>query len=208
MARRCGCTPADHSPTQTTTHTRCFAFPLDNDVVARHFPETRPILIRNTKYSLITFHLISSMPCHAAQPSIQGEGSKHQIWNTFGWIYDTSVAMVHIALAGVFRRYPGVTLAAAKQPPCMLGCAYVLIRHDADLGGVGLAGLVHQHHLAMLLSLLLLLGLSPNNPSSSTALLHLSTVPCTYRILRVFCAKERKCLEVFAPVLEFKEPPR
>lgn len=37
----------------------------------------------------------------------QGEGSKHQIWNTFGWIYDTSVAMVHIALAGVFRRYPG-----------------------------------------------------------------------------------------------------
>ena len=37
----------------------------------------------------------------------QGVGSKHQIWNTFGWIYDTSVAMVHIALAGVFRRYPG-----------------------------------------------------------------------------------------------------
>ncbi|CAN0554161.1 unnamed protein product, partial [Ectocarpus sp. 8 AP-2014] len=36
------------------------------------------------------------------------KGSKHQIWNTFGWIYDTSVAMVHIALAGVFRRYPGV----------------------------------------------------------------------------------------------------
>ena len=38
----------------------------------------------------------------------QGKGSKHQIWNTFGWIYDTSVAMVHIALAGVFRRYPGL----------------------------------------------------------------------------------------------------
>ena len=31
----------------------------------------------------------------------------HQIWNTFGWIYDTSVAMAHIALGGVFRRYPG-----------------------------------------------------------------------------------------------------
>lgn len=39
---------------------------------------------------------------------MQGSGSKHQIWNTFGWIYDTSVAMVHIALAGVFRRYPGM----------------------------------------------------------------------------------------------------
>ncbi|CAM9332895.1 unnamed protein product [Choristocarpus tenellus] len=37
----------------------------------------------------------------------KGEGSRHQIWNTLGWIYDTSVAMVHIALAGVFRRYPG-----------------------------------------------------------------------------------------------------
>ncbi|CAM9765101.1 unnamed protein product [Phaeothamnion confervicola] len=37
-------------------------------------------------------------------PPAQGGGSRHQIWNTFGWIYDTSVAMVHIALAGAFRR--------------------------------------------------------------------------------------------------------
>jgi uncharacterized protein len=36
----------------------------------------------------------------------EGKGSQHQIWNSLGWIYDTSVAMVHIALAGVFRRYP------------------------------------------------------------------------------------------------------
>ncbi|CAM9462973.1 unnamed protein product [Chrysoparadoxa australica] len=36
------------------------------------------------------------------------EGSKHQIWNTLGWIYDTSVSMVHMALGGVFRRYPGL----------------------------------------------------------------------------------------------------
>eukprot|EP00903_Cladosiphon_okamuranus_P006883 g6703.t1 len=51
-------------------------------------------------------------PCrpqsYADYETYKGEGSKHQIWNTFGWIYDTSVAMVHIALAGVFRRYPGL----------------------------------------------------------------------------------------------------
>ncbi|CAB1120000.1 unnamed protein product [Ectocarpus sp. CCAP 1310/34] len=51
-------------------------------------------------------------PCrpqsYADYDAYKGEGSKHQIWNTFGWIYDTSVAMVHIALAGVFRRYPGL----------------------------------------------------------------------------------------------------
>ncbi|CAN0255716.1 unnamed protein product [Scytosiphon promiscuus] len=51
-------------------------------------------------------------PCrpqsYADYDAYKGVGSKHQIWNTFGWIYDTSVAMVHIALAGVFRRYPGL----------------------------------------------------------------------------------------------------
>lgn len=52
-----------------------------------------------------TYYFVIVMPYH---PQRQGEGSKHQIWNTFGWIYDTSVAMVHIALAGVFRRYPGM----------------------------------------------------------------------------------------------------
>lgn len=52
------------------------------------------------------FMACSPTACHGIL--YQGEGSKHQIWNTFGWIYDTSVAMVHIALAGVFRRYPGV----------------------------------------------------------------------------------------------------
>ncbi|KAM3567738.1 hypothetical protein VYU27_010123, partial [Nannochloropsis oceanica] len=33
-------------------------------------------------------------------------GSLHQIWNTLGWVYDTSVAMVHMVMAGVFQRYP------------------------------------------------------------------------------------------------------
>lgn len=33
-------------------------------------------------------------------------GSMHAIWNSLGWVYDTSVAMVHIALSGVLQRYP------------------------------------------------------------------------------------------------------
>lgn len=52
----------------------------------------------------LLFPIGPDMPCIR----FQREGSKHQIWNTFGWIYDTSVAMVHIALGGVFRRYPGI----------------------------------------------------------------------------------------------------
>jgi uncharacterized protein len=44
------------------------------------------------------------------QYQAEGKGSQHQIWNSLGWIYDTSVAMVHIALAGVFRRYPKLKL--------------------------------------------------------------------------------------------------
>lgn len=78
------------------------------------FPKRNPSE-SNIIYEVQTHAVVfSSVSCCAARPSKQGEGSKHQIWNTFGWIYDTSVAMVHIALAGVFRRYPGVTLAAAN----------------------------------------------------------------------------------------------
>lgn len=42
----------------------------------------------------------------------QGPGSMYQIWNTFGWVYDTSVSMVHVALGGVFRRYPELKMVA------------------------------------------------------------------------------------------------
>ena len=65
----------------------------------RRFPKhlrldcTVPLYCRHTTYTNFT--------------RVQGQGSKYQIWNTFGWVYDTSVAMVHIALGGVFRRYPG-----------------------------------------------------------------------------------------------------
>jgi len=37
-------------------------------------------------------------------------GSQFQIWNTLGWIYDTSVAMVHIAAAGIFKRHPSLKI--------------------------------------------------------------------------------------------------
>ena len=37
-------------------------------------------------------------------------GSMHAIWNSLGWIYDTSVAMVHIALSGVLQRYPDIKI--------------------------------------------------------------------------------------------------
>jgi uncharacterized protein len=37
-------------------------------------------------------------------------GSKYAIWNSYGWIYDTSVAMVHIAGGGVFERYPKIKI--------------------------------------------------------------------------------------------------
>lgn len=36
--------------------------------------------------------------------------SKHAIWNSLGWIYDTSVAMVHMALSGVLQRYPSLKI--------------------------------------------------------------------------------------------------
>ncbi|CAM9201755.1 unnamed protein product [Discosporangium mesarthrocarpum] len=45
---------------------------------------------------------------YADYDAYKAKGSQYQIWNTLGWIYDTSVAMVHIALAGVFQRYPGI----------------------------------------------------------------------------------------------------
>jgi predicted TIM-barrel fold metal-dependent hydrolase len=49
-------------------------------------------------------------PCrpqsYADYEAYASRGSLHQIWNTLGWIYDTSVSMVHMALAGVFQRYP------------------------------------------------------------------------------------------------------
>ena len=49
-------------------------------------------------------------PCrpqsHADYSRYSDNGSMHAIWNSLGWVYDTSVAMVHIALSGVLQRYP------------------------------------------------------------------------------------------------------
>ena len=48
-----------------------------------------------------------STPDYAAYSD---RGSLHAIWNSLGWIYDTSVAMVHIALSGVLQRYPDLKI--------------------------------------------------------------------------------------------------
>src|SRR5215831_4797670 len=40
-------------------------------------------------------------------PDYKGEKKSHyEIWWTFGWPYETSVAMAHIVFAGLFDRYP------------------------------------------------------------------------------------------------------
>ena len=38
------------------------------------------------------------------------EKSKYEIWWTFGWPYETSVAMSRIVFAGLFDRYPGLKI--------------------------------------------------------------------------------------------------
>jgi predicted TIM-barrel fold metal-dependent hydrolase len=36
--------------------------------------------------------------------------SQYEIWWTFGWPYDTSVAMARLVFAGIFDRYPGIKI--------------------------------------------------------------------------------------------------
>ncbi len=38
------------------------------------------------------------------------EKSKYEIWWTFGWPYETSVAMSRIVFAGLFDRYPNLKI--------------------------------------------------------------------------------------------------
>jgi uncharacterized protein len=55
-------------------------------------------------------------PCRPQQvadyETYAAAGSLHRIWCTLGWIYDTSVAMVHLCMAGVLRRHPQLKLVA------------------------------------------------------------------------------------------------
>jgi predicted TIM-barrel fold metal-dependent hydrolase len=44
-------------------------------------------------------------------PDYKGEGKSHyEIWWTFGWPYETSVAMAHIVFAGLFDKHPNLKI--------------------------------------------------------------------------------------------------
>ena len=44
-------------------------------------------------------------------PDYKGENKSHyEIWWTFGWPYETSVAMAHLVFAGLFDRHPDIKI--------------------------------------------------------------------------------------------------
>lgn len=44
-------------------------------------------------------------------PDYKGESKSHyEIWWTFGWPYETSVAMAHLVFSGIFDRYPNLKI--------------------------------------------------------------------------------------------------
>ncbi|HLE66213.1 MAG TPA: amidohydrolase family protein [Burkholderiales bacterium] len=71
-------------------------------------PETLPLFDLMAKLDLpIWLH-----PARGADfPDYQKEKKSHyEIWWTFGWPYETSVAMAHIVFAGLFDRHPGLKI--------------------------------------------------------------------------------------------------
>jgi aminocarboxymuconate-semialdehyde decarboxylase len=67
-------------------------------------PETLPLFELMAKLDLpIWLH-----PARGADtPDYRGEKRSHyEIWWTFGWPYETSVAMAHMVFAGLFDKYP------------------------------------------------------------------------------------------------------
>lgn len=51
-------------------------------------------------------------PCRPGSYSdyVDEQGSKFLIWQTLGWLFDTSTAMVRLVFNGVFERYPGICI--------------------------------------------------------------------------------------------------
>lgn len=71
-------------------------------------PETMPLFdLMATLDRPIWMH-----PARGADfPDYKGEKKSHyEIWWTFGWPYETSVAMAHIVFAGLFDRYPDLKI--------------------------------------------------------------------------------------------------
>lgn len=73
-------------------------------------PETMPLFDLMAKLDLpIWLH-----PARGADtPDYKGEKKSHyEIWWTFGWPYETSVAMSHIVFAGLFDKHPNLKIIA------------------------------------------------------------------------------------------------
>ena len=71
-------------------------------------PETMPLFDLMAKLDLpIWLH-----PARGADfPDYAGEKKSHyEIWWTFGWPYETSVAMAHMVFAGLFDQHPGLKI--------------------------------------------------------------------------------------------------
>jgi predicted TIM-barrel fold metal-dependent hydrolase len=71
-------------------------------------PETMPLFDLMAKLDLpIWMH-----PARGADfPDYKGEPKSHyEIWWTFGWPYETSVAMAHLVFSGLFDRHPDIKI--------------------------------------------------------------------------------------------------
>jgi len=71
-------------------------------------PETMPLFDLMAKFDLpIWIH-----PARGADfPDYKEETKSHyEIWWTFGWPYETSVAMAHIVFSGIFDKYPNIKI--------------------------------------------------------------------------------------------------
>ena len=71
-------------------------------------PETMPLFDLAAEFDVpIWMH-----PARGADfPDYKEEGKSHyEIWWTFGWPYETSVAMAHIVFAGLFDRHPNLKI--------------------------------------------------------------------------------------------------
>jgi len=71
-------------------------------------PEFEPLFARMSQYNLpIWIHPRTGITA----VDYRGEsGSKYRIASTFGWPYETSVAMARLVFSGIFERYPNLTI--------------------------------------------------------------------------------------------------
>lgn len=82
------------------THTPVNDKPLD-------LPEFMPLYEKMSQYGLPIFIHPMKMP----SPDYRIENnSKYKIWSTFGWPYETTLAMARLVLSGTLERYPDLRI--------------------------------------------------------------------------------------------------